>query len=57
LRYRQSEDTFLDWLGSKRDFQLEDEGEDEVLEKEDYMEQPVGVAKQEIFVISLPRVD
>ena len=50
----------------------EEEGEDEALEKEDYIEQLVGVAEQEIglkhplvhvymmisiFVISLPRVD
>ena len=47
----------------------EEEGEDEALEKEDYMEQLVGVANKRlasstlfymmisIFVISLPRVD
>jgi len=44
-----SENTFLGWLRSKRDFRVsEEEGEDEELEKDDYMEQLVEVAEQEI---------
>ena len=47
MKYRLSEDTFLGWLQKGRPISKE-EGEDNALGKEDYMEQLVGVAEQEV---------